>query len=47
MEEDLRLKERLTLEEDLALEVPASMAGVHTSYDVNTQAALWQIYPHR
>ena len=38
------------LEEELALDVPADVptgtSGVYTSYDVNTNSALWKIYPH-
>ncbi len=45
------LAEEVALEEGLPEDVPADIlagtAGVFTSYDVNTQAALWQIYPHR
>jgi len=38
------------LDEELLLELPADVltgtAGVYTYYDVNTQTALWKIYPH-
>ena len=47
LEEELTLEENLTLEEELALDVPAGTAGVYTFYDVNTQSALWKIYPHQ
>lgn len=47
VEEELTLEENLTLEEELALDVPAGTAGVYTFYDVNTQPALWKIYPHQ
>jgi len=50
LEENLTLEERLELEEELALDVPADVptgtSGTYTFYDVNTQSALWQIYPH-
>jgi hypothetical protein len=31
---------------DLLADVPTGTAGLYTSYDVNTQGALWKIYPH-
>lgn len=38
------------LEEEVAhetAEVPTGTSGVYTYYDVNTNTALWKIYPHR
>ncbi len=46
------LDEEVALNEELTLDLPgademAGTAGVYTSYDVNTNTPLWQIYPHR
>jgi hypothetical protein len=50
-EESLTEEEKLALEDAGELGVPADVLtgtpGVYTSYDVNTHAALWRIYPHR
>jgi hypothetical protein len=47
VEEEFTLEEQFALEEELALDIPAGTAGVYTFYDVNTQSALWKIYPHQ
>jgi hypothetical protein len=51
LEAELTLEEKLALEEELALDVPAveiaGTSGIYTYYDVNTNSALWNIYPHR
>lgn len=46
------LEDNLALEGSLAANVaapvvPTGTAGVYTFYDVNTQTALWNIYPHK
>jgi hypothetical protein len=50
-EEALMLEEDGTLHDGRALDEPADeetgTAGVYTAYDVNVNAALWKVYPHR
>jgi hypothetical protein len=50
-EEGPALEEDPAWEEGPAAEAPADVeagtAAIYTYYDVNTQAALWQIYPHK